>query len=670
MIKKIACLVVAVFALAPVFSQTYSTKFGKISDEELSMSVYPADSTASAVVLHDIGRSIIFYNTIDNKFQLRIKRQTRIKILNKEGFDWGNVEIPLYQGNGMKETIADIKAYTFNLVNGKQEKEKVNRKDIYYETVSESKRVCKFAMPKVIEGSVFEYEYEIVSDYIYNLQPWSFQFFIPVVYTEYNVFYPEYFTYNPHLSGYENIHVKNSSSMQKIVFTGFYRGGNGPSQAYSETLSYLQTEKTFTASNVPALKSEVYVDNISNYISRVSFELAQTKFPNEVAKQHTSTWAKIVEDFLDHSDFGGQLNGGNYLEDDLNAHLASVENSNERLVATYNFIKDRVKWNGKYRVFTDNGVRAAYKENIGTSAEVNLNLIIALSRAGFEVKPVILSTRSNGLIFDWKKTKTDFNHVVALVTIDGKELVLDATTSMGGIGTLPLECLNGQGLIVDKKRNAWKNLRPSNLSRKVNLVELRIDNDVLKGIVKTNYTDYYAMTYKDLNPNLDADKLKESVESQLVAATVDSLSISVTPSNVPEIKLRYNFETTGAVASSGNIMYLSPFVGVGINSNPFKLLERKFPVNFGFPFEESYVIRLTLPEGYQVESMPQSISMSIPDGKGRFVFSASTLGNTIVLVGKVQINRDLFISDDYLVLKQFFEQIVSKSNEKIVLKKV
>lgn len=670
MIKKIACLLVAVFALAPVFSQTYSTKFGKISEEELSMSVYPADSTASAVVLHDIGESLMNYNTSLSKFQLRIKRQTRIKILNKDGFDWANIEIPLFHDGGTRETLSDVKAYTFNNVNGKVEKVKVNKKDFFYETINENKRVCKFAMPQVKEGSVIEYEYEITSDFIYNFQPWSFQFSIPVLYTEYNIRYPEYFTYNYHLSGYEMIEVKNSESTQQILFRGFDRAANGLSRAYNETLSYSQTEKRFTGSNIPALRSEAYVDNINNYITKVSFELAQTKFPNELAKQHTSSWNKIVEDFLEYSDFGGQIKGGNYLEDDLLSKISSYTDPKERLIATFDFVKGRVKWNGKYRVLSDSGVRSAFKDGIGSSADVNLNLIVALRKAGFDAFPVILSTRSNGLILDWKKTKTDFNHVIALVSVDGVDFVLDATSVLGGVEVLPMECLNGQGLIVDEKRKGWVSLSPRSISKKISYAELEIDGVALKGKLNTNYSDNYALSYKENNPALDCESIQKKLSEQYSNATIDSLILNVESGINPLLKLKYNYVLEGAVATTPSLIYISPFVGIGLSSNPLKLNDRKFPVNFGFPFEDSFIIKFRIPDGYQVESIPESINMALPEGKGRYILSASTVGGTIVLVCKMQLNRDMYIPSDYLILKQFFEQIVSKSNEKIVLKKV
>jgi hypothetical protein len=57
-------------------------KFGKVSEEELLMTVYEHDSSAPAVVLCDYG----FFNLRDYMFT----RIVRIKILNKEGLYLAN----------------------------------------------------------------------------------------------------------------------------------------------------------------------------------------------------------------------------------------------------------------------------------------------------------------------------------------------------------------------------------------------------------------------------------------------------------------------------------------------------------------------------------------------------------------------------------------------------
>src|SRR3954467_2735284 len=93
-------------------------KFGKIAPADFTIK-QTYDTGASAVVIADIGNSV-FEGNAKGWFSLVYKRTTRLKILNKKGFDAAKVEIPLYSsGTGGEEKLDDLRAYTYNIENGK-----------------------------------------------------------------------------------------------------------------------------------------------------------------------------------------------------------------------------------------------------------------------------------------------------------------------------------------------------------------------------------------------------------------------------------------------------------------------------------------------------------------------------------------------------------------------
>ena len=81
---KYVFLLAAVCAVTCGYSQKAPLKFGDIPMEALTMKVYPADSSAEAVVLMDYGVSTIEYNQ-NAGFQLFFDRIRRIKILTEGG---------------------------------------------------------------------------------------------------------------------------------------------------------------------------------------------------------------------------------------------------------------------------------------------------------------------------------------------------------------------------------------------------------------------------------------------------------------------------------------------------------------------------------------------------------------------------------------------------------
>src|SRR5688500_14826966 len=96
------------------FGQKEPSRFAKLTPTDLEKQVYSIDSSANAVVLADVGSTEIVGN---NKgwFSFEFKRRTRIHILNKNGYDEANIEIPLYTNGNYTEKIENLKATTYNL---------------------------------------------------------------------------------------------------------------------------------------------------------------------------------------------------------------------------------------------------------------------------------------------------------------------------------------------------------------------------------------------------------------------------------------------------------------------------------------------------------------------------------------------------------------------------
>ena len=155
-------------------AQDFKMKFGKIDMDELKMTEYDKDASASAVILGDFGDIDFQYNETQGYFEIFFTRHTRIKILKKNGYHWADHEISLYDNNRIAEKVYSLKGYTYNLENGKLVKDKLKKESQFYERKSKNWNALKFTMPVVREGSIIEYSYVIKSNYIFNLPEWHF----------------------------------------------------------------------------------------------------------------------------------------------------------------------------------------------------------------------------------------------------------------------------------------------------------------------------------------------------------------------------------------------------------------------------------------------------------------------------------------------------------------
>jgi hypothetical protein len=93
-------------------------KFGNVNADDFKTTVYPIDSSASAVIIADVGSTEIVGNN-KGGFSLLFKNYRRAHILNKNGYDIANIEIPLYADGDAEEQLENLKAITYNLENGK-----------------------------------------------------------------------------------------------------------------------------------------------------------------------------------------------------------------------------------------------------------------------------------------------------------------------------------------------------------------------------------------------------------------------------------------------------------------------------------------------------------------------------------------------------------------------
>ena len=64
------------------------------------------------------------------------------------------------------------------------------------------------------------------------------------------------------------------------------------------------------------------------------------------------------------------------------------------------------------------------------------------------------------------------------------------------------------------------------------------------------------------------------------------------------------------------------------------------------------------------------MNLGLPPEDARFTYAISSDEKTIKLMVKVQINKTVYAAKDYPFLKNFFNQVASKLDEMIVLKKI
>ncbi len=85
---------------------------------------------------------------------------------------------------------------------------------------------------------------------------------------------------------------------------------------------------------------------------------------------------------------------------------------------------------------------------------------------------------------------------------------------------------------------------------------------------------------------------------------------------------------------------------------------------------ESIILILKFLLGYDVEFSPKPIKISTQGKEVTFSFNSALVGNTIQIVISEEVNAAIFPADFYPELKSFYQNVINKQNEKIILSKI
>ncbi len=668
---KHTLLIISLFlSVFSITAQDY--KFGKVSKEELQEKVYSKDSSAAAVVLYRTHRT--YFNYVkETGFEVITEIHERIKIYNSDGFKYATKAENLYHSNGESEKIYGLKAFTYNEVDGKIVKDKLKSSAEFQTEINDYYKQEKFTMPNIKEGSVIEYEYSIASPFYSSIDELVLQYDIPIKKQIVSISSPEYFVFKPNMQGYLRLTPKISAGNGKISFMNTNRGGDKMqvTTSYDKTeIDYLTNISTYDLDDMPALEDESFVNNINNYRSAVKYELQYVKMPDSPIKNYTSTWEDVISKIYQSSKFGSQLTQGNFFKDDLAIILANKDSAMDKTAAIFHFVQDRMNWDGYYGYYVKNGVRKAYKEQKGNIADINLMLIAMLNDAGIESAPVLISTRNNGVpLFP---TREGFNYVAAYVELAEGNMLLDASNKYTKPNLLPERAINWFGQIV-KKDGTRKSisLMPNTISKETVSCSLVLTEDgILKGKQRTVYSNHLAYNHRNKFNNVSEESYIEKLESATNGIEISEYSIKNQKTIGKPVMESYVFLMENQASTIGDKMYFNPLFHFATEENPFKLGDRYFPIDFTYPWEEKYNISIQIPDGYTIESFPESVKLVLPEGIGSFLYTLKPTTTGLQLVVDIKLNNSVIPAEQYQYIKEFFNKVVQKETEQVVLTKV
>ena len=659
-----------------VRAQNEPIKFGQVDARDLTAAPFAADSGAAAVVLCDFGRSRLKGQGAG--FQVIFERITRIKILKKAGYDEATVEIPLYHREGDQEKITNLRGWTYNLVNGQVEKTRLETSGAFLEKQTTTVNLQKFTLPNVREGSVIEYAYTLTSDFLFNFQDWTFQRTIPVRWSEYRASIPSFYRYKIIYQGNHPFDVNKSSigSVSLLVDNKLPKdaGITGGQINGSLTISAPTEEHQWIIKNLTAFKEEPFMTSPRDYVARLDFELTGEQWPEEPYHDLTGTWERINAHLLASEDFGGRLGRPGFLHEQLQALMAKYPEIITRTAAVRQMVMAAMRYNGVNSYDATAPLRTAFDAHRGSSADINLLLIAALRDAGIPTNPVLLSTRNHGRISKEYPLLERFNYVVAQVPMPtGKDLLVDATEPLLPCGVLPERCLNQVGRLITKlpEDSHWVDLEPT--QRHVRYQQVALSMDAQGGFTGKVHEEHGGYAAADTRADLTASGEKKylaTLAQQHENWNITKTALGQTNDVEKPLLLDYEFNQPAASSPIAGPIYISPLHEFGPGQNPFRSENRAFAVDFGTNTDETVLLTLTLPTGYELAEIPKPTVVKLPNEGGQFSCNvAAPAPGTVQLTSRLSLRRAVYAPEQYANLRELYRLMLEKQAEKLIIQK-
>lgn len=668
--KSITLMLAFLFAFH-LSAQKAPIKWGKIPDEDLAMKIYEPDTAANAVVLCNYGE--LKFNFMRGDIRYNFDQHKRIKILKRSGFDEGDISIPFYQKG---ERVINLQVQVFSPDGSKHS---LRNSDIFEEKVNDNWSMMKFSAGNLSEGAVLEYRYTIESEYFNELREWNFQENIPTVWSEYRLDVPEWFDYVALTQGTPADIHETETTEQTIVMGGGVDSGSSRGKA-----RVYQTR--YAAKDLPGLKKEGFITTMSDYYSRVRFQLKGIQWPGQAYKPNMNTWPELAKNLMEYENLGEQITRDRNFKDlweSVSPDLSSAAANDEKVKIIYSFLAENLTWDGRYTFGATDKLDKCFEKKTATSGELNLMFIALARKADIEVYPLLVSTRAHGRMVELYPIIDQFNHLMALVRYGEQLQVVDVGNKHRPIGLCRLNAFNGSAWLMSPEKPQWVKV-PVPERESITMINATLNPDGgLEGDVQSRYKGHAAV---DTRTEIE----EESQGQQAIAAAAEAeegeeergslrdrypdIEISAGEYSGladPEapLNVKYHCRIPQAGIVNNDFIYFNPIIFPAFDENPFKQETRTYPVDVPYSISQRYVINLTVPADFSIEEIPEDIRMALPNGGGIFEISTKVVGQDIYLNCNLNLAQIQFEPEAYPALKEFIDLIMEKQGEQIVLRK-
>lgn len=611
-----------------------------INPEELKMTSEPKAPGAPAIIL---------YRQIDrDDSESRERNYVRTKIFTEEGRKHADVEIPFFKG---QENIRNIKARTvrpdgsISSFDGKvYEKEIVKARGFKFLAKT-------FTLSDVQPGSIIEYQYTVEFDSGY--------------------------VFNSHWVLSDDLFTKHAKfSLKSYPWPVRWSWPNGLPEGVkppAEDGRYIRMD----AQDIPAFQEEddMPPENAVKYV--VDFVYSAGGFDKDADqfwKKQDKFWFSGEEDFVNKRKAMEQavaqiVSPGDSPEVKLRkiyAKTQSIRNTSYEIEKT-----EQEQKRAKEKVVEN--VEEIWKRGYADEFQINW-LFLALVRAeGFDASAVRTSRRDDRFFNKNLMNARDVGTNLVLVKLNGKDMYLDPGAAYNPFGMLPWSVSGVLGLKLDKDGGTWVTTpNPDSSASQIvrNAVLSLTPEGSLQGKLTVTFTGLEAVWRRVQERNEDEGHRKKFLEDYVKEIVPIGIDVDLTnkpdwSSSAPTLVAEYTLKVPGWVSGAGRRALMPVGLFSGPEKHMFEHSTRIHQVYFQYMYEKSDDVRIELPLGWQVSSLPQPVTN---DAKLLvYTMKAENDKGNLHLERHLKCGLTILEQKYYNALRNFYQSVRSADEQQIVL---
>lgn len=423
-----------------------------------------------------------------------------------------------------------------------------------------------------------------------------------------------------------------------------------------------------SVSNLPAIESEVLSPPTSQLFPRVYF--APSDFTIDGTNGSMETW----------KDYGvwqyNLLDGRDQLSEPFKQKIheltASCKSDKEKVKVIYDYLATTTRYVsiqlgiGGWQPIPASEV---CKSGFGDCKGLSNYARAMLKELGIPSTYTVISTTNKKLLKDFASLG-QMNHVILQVPLPNDTIWLECTNAKLPFGYVHQDIAGNDALLIQP--DGGKVCQLPTYADSLNTQHIKAYIEIKpEGSAKISVTDtrrlfQYESLFgiKELEPNKQKDILREAIN--LNQADIQNIVIKENKSAHPDISIGYDMFTNQYGHKTGSRLFIPTNVFRELFEMP-AATKRIHPIYIGYGYNDTDSIHIKIPEGYEIEGVPESMNES--NKFGSFSSTIQIQDKEIVVVNHLYMRKGIYQPADFQDFVNFRKLISKQYSGTIILKK-